>query len=106
MDQIRPMIEDQVTGQDHSVTRIVLGAWRDHEGQTHVLRDWEVLQMLNTLGRADNPKPPSVNGEQLKALEVSLLSSMKASLPTIAEMMTRPGIRSEIMLLPDENAGT
>lgn len=99
-------VEDQVTGQDHSVTRIVLGAWRDHEGQTHVLRDWEVLQMLNTLGRADNPKPPSVNGEQLKALEASLVSSMKASLPTIAEMMTRPGIRSEIMLLPDENAGT
>ena len=99
-------VEDQVTGQDHSVTRIVLGAWRDHEGQTHVLRDWEVLQMLNTLGRADNPKPPSVNGEQLKALEASLRSSMKASLPTIAEMMTRPGIRSEIMLLPDENAGT
>lgn len=94
-------VEDQITGQDHSVTRIVMGAWRDDQGETHVLRDWEVLQLLNTLGRSDNVEHPAIDGKQLKALEQDLLSVMSQSLITVADMMTRPKIRSEIMLLPE-----
>lgn len=99
-------VQDQITGQDHSVTQIILGAWRDKAAQIHVLRDWEVLQLLNTLGRLDNPKSPEIDISQMRALEADLLDAMSQSLPTVAEMMTRPGIRSEIMLLPDQNADT
>lgn len=97
-------VEDQVTGQDHSVTRIILGAWRDSAAQIHVLRDWEVLQLLNTLGRSDALGPPGVDISQMQALEVDLIEAMSQSLQTVADMMTRPGIRSEIMLLPDQDA--
>lgn len=99
-------VEDQVTGQDHSVTRIILGAWRDNAAQVHILRDWEVLQLLNTLGRSDSPKPPEIDISQMRALEADLLDAMSQSLPTVADMMTRPGIRSELMLLPDQGADT
>lgn len=99
-------VEDQVTGQDHSVTRIILGAWRDNAAQIHVLRDWEILQLLNTLGRSDNPKSPEIDIPQMRALEADLLDAMSQSLPTVADMMTRPGIRSEMMLLPDQGADT
>ena len=99
-------VEDQVTGQDHSVTRIILGAWRDNAAQVHILRDWEVLQLLNTLGRSDSPKPPEIDISQMRALEANLLDAMSQSLPTVADMMTRPGIRSELMLLPDQGADT
>jgi len=94
-------VEDQVTGQDHSVTRIVIGASRDDTGEVHVLRDWELLRLLNTLGRSDQATPPSVNSDQLKVLESNLFAAMKESLSAIAEMMTRPGLCSEIMLLPE-----
>lgn len=97
-------VEDQVTGQDHSVTRIVLGAWRDSAAQIHVLRDWEVLQLLNTLGRSDASGPLGIDISHMEALERDLLGAMSQSLPTVADMMTRPGIRSEIMLLPDQDA--
>lgn len=99
-------VQDQITGQDHSVTQIILGAWRDNAAQIHVLRDWEVLQLLNTLGRSDNPKSPEIDISQMRELEADLLDAMSQSLPTVADMMTRPGIRSEIMLLPDQNADT
>ncbi|WP_336977375.1 DEAD/DEAH box helicase [Altererythrobacter fulvus] len=99
-------VEDQVTGQDHSVTRIILGAWRDNAAQVHILRDWEVLQLLNTLGRSDSPKPPEIDISQMRALEADLLDAMSQSLPTVADMMTRPGIRSELMLLTDQGADT
>ncbi len=97
-------VEDQVTGQDHSVTRIILGAWRDSAAQIHVLRDWELLQLLNTLGRSDSSGPLDGDISQMQALEADLLDAMSQSLPTVADMMTRPGIRSEIMLLPDQDA--
>jgi SNF2 family DNA or RNA helicase len=99
-------VEDQVTGQDHSVTRIVLGAWRDDAAEVHILRDWEVLRMLNGLGRSDSLKQPEIDILGMQALEVDLLNAMSQSLPTVADMMTRPGIRSEMMLMPDQNAST
>lgn len=94
-------VEDQVTGQDHSVKRIVIGATRDDTGEAHVLRDWELLRILNTLGRSDHATLVGIDSDHLKALEADLLAAMAASVPGIADMMTRPGLCSEIMLLPD-----
>ena len=94
-------VEDQITGQDHTISRIVMAAWRDDAGDIHVLRDWELLQLLNSVGRIDNASPMEMDGDQLEALEQVLCSAMYKSLPVIADMMTRPALRSEIMLLPD-----
>ena len=99
-------VEDKITGQDHSVTRIMLGAWRDDAGHIHVLRDWELLQLLNSLGRSDNPKPSSFNSEDLKILQADLVTAMSRSLESVADMMTRPDIHSEIMLLPEQIEGS
>ena len=103
-------VEDEVTGQDHSVTRIIIAATRvDDDSDIHVMRDWELLQLLNTLGRSDHSIPPALPDDKLKALEADLLSAMAEDLSSIAEMMTRPSLRSEIMLVPDfeppRNAG-
>jgi hypothetical protein len=46
-------IEDEVTGNDSSVTRLVVGAREDGEGGIMVLRDWELLKELNVLDRSD-----------------------------------------------------
>jgi hypothetical protein len=94
-------VEDQITGQDQSVTRIVVGATRDDAGAIHVMRDWELLLALNALGRSDNPSPPKIDSAQLKDLQSELIAAMATSLDEIADMMTRPALRSEIFLLPD-----
>lgn len=94
-------VEDQITGQDQSVTRIVVGAFRDDAGEIHVLRDWELLQTLNTLGRSDNPSPSQFDSAQLMGLQAELMACLIKSLSEIAEMMTRPALRPEIFLLPD-----
>lgn len=36
----------------------------------------------------------------------AIQSALTKCLPTVADSMTRPGIRSEMMLLPDQNADT
>ena len=95
-------VEDQITGQDQSVTKIVIGATRDDAGTIHVMRDWELLLALNALGRSDNPSPPSIDGAELEQLLLQLIAAMETSLAEIAEMMTRPALRSEIFLLPDQ----
>ena len=95
-------MEDQITGQDQSVTKIVIGATRDDAGTIHVMRDWELLLALNALGRSDNPSPPSIDGAELEQLLLQLIAAMETSLAEIAEMMTRPALRSEIFLLPDQ----
>jgi len=97
-------VEDQITGQDHSVTRIVLGAWQDDLGTIHVLRDWQLLQMLNTLGKSDDLTRPEINKEQIKAYEIGLLDAVSNILPTVANMMTLPKVRSEILLLPHDGS--
>ena len=67
----------------------------------HVLRDWELLQKLNALGRSDLPEPPGVDRETLDALREKLVCAIEAEASTIAEAMIRPVVRGEILLLPE-----
>lgn len=94
-------VEDQVTGQDQSITRIVIAAFKDEAGTIQVLRDWELLKLLNNLGRSDTVLPPAIDGNALRDLEAVLLDAMTKRVTQIADMMSRPGLRSEMMLLPE-----
>lgn len=94
-------IADEVTGQGHSIQRIVVGAWHDADGKIHLLRDWELLQKLNTIGRSDHAKPSVVDKEALCALLDDLLRAIEDEAGTIAESMIRPMVRGEILLLPE-----
>ncbi|NJC05776.1 ERCC4-related helicase [Sphingomonas kaistensis] len=94
-------VEDEVTGQGSSVNRLVAGATR-RDGQVLVLRDWELLQELNGLGRSDAPTANSKIRIDLPALEAELAAAIDGQLPSLAEMMTRPRIRTEILFLPEE----
>jgi len=94
-------IADEVTGQGHSIQRIVVGAWQSSDGIMHVLRDWELLQKLNALGRSDLPEPPGIDRDTLDALREKLICALEAEARTIAEAMVRPVVRGEILLLPE-----
>lgn len=96
-------VEDQVTGQDQSISRLVIGAYRDASGEAHVLRDWELLLHLNTLGRSDNQPAQKPDVAGLLVLQRELLEEMKKSLSAIGEMMSRPALRSEILLINEGN---
>lgn len=94
-------IADEVTGQGHSIQRILVGAWQSSDGEIHLLRDWELLQKLNALGRSDLPEPPVIGWEPLDALRNKLVCALEAEANIIAEAMIRPVVRGEILLLPE-----
>jgi SNF2 family DNA or RNA helicase len=92
-------IDDEVTGQGKSVTRLVAGARKEEDGSISVLRDWELLRELNNLGRSDTKDMPADNS-MLELVE-ELLDAIKKQIPDIAEMLTKPRLRGEVLLLPD-----
>lgn len=94
-------VEDKITGQDQSVTRIVVAAYKDTSGKISILRDWELIKLMNNLGRVDYPDSVTIDCARFQSLETELLTAVEGRLSDIAEMMIRPGLRSEIMLLPD-----
>jgi hypothetical protein len=94
-------IADEVTGHGHSIQRILVGAWQSSDGEIHLLRDWELLQKLNALGRSDLPEPPVIGWEPLDALRKKLVCALEAEANIIAEAMIRPVVRGEILLLPE-----
>lgn len=93
-------VQDEVTGQDQSIARIIVAARKDGAGTIRLLRDWELLRLLNGLGRSDDLDSPAIDAAGLKALENELLAALTGQLSDIADMMTRPTLRSEMMLLP------
>lgn len=94
-------VEDKVTGQDQSVTRIVIAAYKGENGEIFILRDWEFLKLLNNLGRSDHAEIEINDCAAIQSLERELLAAMEGRFKVIADMMTRPALRSEMMLLPD-----
>jgi superfamily II DNA or RNA helicase len=94
-------IEDEVTGTQAQVSRIVVGLYRDAEG-VHVVRDWELLLILNGLGAVDVDASPSVAAAVAEATK--LVEDAKADLIAEAPLMTRARPWLEILLLPDATA--
>ena len=96
-------VEDEVTGQGSSVTRICLGVTLDEAGEPAILRDWELLQVLNTIGRSDRPNCP-IEPNAFAALTDKLLTRAEGEINDLVEMMIRPKIRMEILLIPETTA--
>lgn len=94
-------IADEVTGQGHSIQRIVVGASHSTNGEIHLLRDWELLQKLNTLARSDLPDTVMVDRETLAVLRNELMHAIETNAGNIAESMIRPVVRGEMLLLPE-----
>ena len=95
-------VEDEVTGQGHSITRLVAGASKSNDGTIVVLRDWELLKVLNNLVRVDVPSEVDSNAAALQKSESELLGAIERRLPGLAEMMTKPKARSVAMFLPEK----
>jgi ERCC4-related helicase len=94
-------IEDEVTGTQAQVGRIIVGVYRDAEG-LHIVRDWELLLLLNGLGAIDADPSPSLAEHVEQATE--LIAGAAASLSAQAPFMTRARPWLEILLLPDPAA--
>lgn len=91
-------IEDEVTGTQAQVGRIVVGLYRDAHGH-HVVRDWELLVMLNGLGTIDGGTSTSLAGHVRDA--ASLLVDADADLMAQAPFMTRARPWLEVLLVPE-----
>lgn len=94
-------IADEVTGQGLSIQQIIVGATLDESGKPQLLRDWELLQKLNTLGRSDLNAPVEFDRSGLESLTEKLLNAVTAEAVNVAEAMVRPVVRGELMLLPE-----
>ncbi len=94
-------IEDEVTGQNRSVTRLIAGARLEADGSVIVLRDWELLRALNLVGRSDTDSRDQLDSQDLAETESVLFHAIELAAPEIGEMLTRPRVRSEILLLPE-----
>lgn len=96
-------ISDEITGQGQTVSRIVIGISLDREGQLEVIRDWELLQRLNNLGRADPTIEKPVNeAGGLDAIIGDLTGHAQTVAKEIAEGMTLPMVRGEVLLVPED----
>ncbi len=94
-------IEDEVTGTQAQVGRIVVGLYRDELGH-HVVRDWELLVILNGVGTVDSGTPVHMSGQVEAA--ASLLLDAQADLMAQAPFMTRARPWLEMLLLPKSHA--
>lgn len=92
-------IEDEVTGRDSSVTRLIVGARKQDDGMIELLRDWELLQALNQIGRSDQMQPIT---DRLPDQDVGqYMTAITAQSGVLADMMRRPVARAQLMLVPD-----
>lgn len=91
-------VEDEVTGTGALVHRLIFGV-TEKEGKTEVLRDWELLQVLNT----DLPKS-SRGGATIDLNARPTIERLKkafdANLSSHAPTLHRPVSWSEILLIP------
>ncbi|TMM48677.1 DEAD/DEAH box helicase [Qipengyuania marisflavi] len=97
-------ITDEITGHGQTVGRIVVGACRLADGTVEILRDWELLKRLNLVGAADETLPsPQAAGQQLTDLAQDLIIHIGKNARELAEGMTRPSVRGEVLLVPEDD---
>ena len=92
------VVEDEVTGTGALVHRLVLGV-TETEGNIDVLRDWELLRVLNTL----LPRSPSVDAPVAIEVEETvgrLKTALDAHLPSHVPTLRRPNSWPEMLLIP------
>lgn len=96
-------VEDEVTGTGSLVHRLIFGV-TEKQGLVEVLRDWELLQLLNTC----SPKSAQLVGTtdlDAQSTVECLKRAFDADLSSHAPTLHRPTSWSEMLLIPDGQAG-
>ncbi|RWA68021.1 DEAD/DEAH box helicase [Mesorhizobium sp.] len=91
-------VEDEVTGTGALVHRLVFGV-RENGDKLEVLRDWELLQVLNTLSPGSVPSSAHERREDIGPTIERLKKSFDADLSAYAPALHRPVSWSEMLLL-------
>jgi SNF2 family DNA or RNA helicase len=94
-------VEDEVTGTGALVRRLIFGV-TEKDGKTEVLRDWELLQLLNAVdlkivGRFVEADPAVIDQSSVVA---RLKQAFDANIGARAPTLRRPVSWPEILLLP------
>jgi ERCC4-related helicase len=93
------MVEDAITGTGASVRRMIFGV-RDDEGEPTILRDWELLQLLNRLAPSrGSPAGMSTDPDLIVGVQ-RLADHFQRNLPRVTALFARPIARAEMLLLP------
>lgn len=92
-------VEDEVTGTGALVHRLIFGV-TEKEGKAEVLRDWELLQVLNTNLPKSSPGSATVDVEAAPTVE-RLKKAFDADLSLHAPTLHRPVSWSEMLLIPN-----
>jgi hypothetical protein len=91
-------VEDEVTGTGALVHRLVLGV-TEAEGKIVVLRDWELLRVLNTLG-PQSPSKYAPAAIEIEEIVGRLKKALDGDLPTHAPTLRRPNSWPEMLFIP------
>jgi SNF2 family DNA or RNA helicase len=91
-------VEDEVTGTGTLIHRLVFGI-RENQGKVEVLRDWELLQFINTLTPGVVADGAGIEQDDPKALVERFKGYFDSGLPDYAPTLRRPVSWSEILLL-------
>ncbi|MET3304413.1 DEAD/DEAH box helicase [Bradyrhizobium diazoefficiens] len=94
-------VEDEVTGTGALVHRLIFGV-TEKEGQTKVLRDWELLQVLNTYSPKISPGTATTDAEAGSTVQ-RLKKAFDANLSSYAPMLRRPNSWPEMLFIPLQN---
>ena len=93
-------VEDEVTGTGASVHRMVFGVM-ERDGPDIALRDWELLQLLNSLSaRIPAELPQAANTGEAVSIVKRLTRFIEPELTKHAPTMVRPMAWPELLLLP------
>jgi hypothetical protein len=95
-------VEDEVTGTGALVHRLIFGV-TEKGGEAEVLRDWELLLLLNTC----SPKGPvGSRAAQVEARSTAerLKTAFDADLVSHAPTLRRPISRSEMLLIAEDKS--
>ncbi|MBO6552189.1 MAG: DEAD/DEAH box helicase [Roseitalea sp.] len=93
-------VEDEVTGTGASVHRMVFGVM-ERDGSDIALRDWELLQLLNSLSaRISAELPQAANTSEAVSIVKRLTRFIEPELTKHAPTMVRPMAWPELLLLP------
>lgn len=97
-------VEDEVTGTGALVHRLIFGV-TEKEGKADVLRDWELLQVLNTYLLKIPPGRAPVDLDAGPTLE-RLKKAFDADLSSHAPTLHRPVSWPEMLLIPNSQTAS
>jgi hypothetical protein len=96
-------LQDRITGSDGAVRRVVAGVKQETGGDWSLVRDWELVKLLN--GAADKPRSAIFNASAETSVDpIALLASAEAALRGLLDQLELPFqlpmIEPLAMLLP------